>query len=109
MVYKSALQKDQWRCIFLIVYHTYCWQIYTEISVKFTGKYLPPATKLGQGNIFTGVCDSVHSGGADPPWSRHPPHPEQSMLGDTVNARAVRILLECNLVDFDFAVSSTYA
>ena len=27
---------------------------------------LPPATKLGQGYIFTGVCDSVHMGGA---WS----------------------------------------
>ena len=24
--------------------------------------YLPPATKLGQGYIFTGVCDSVHRG-----------------------------------------------
>ena len=24
---------------------------------------LPPATKLGQGYIFTGVCDSVHGGG----------------------------------------------
>ena len=39
-----------------------------------------------------------------PPWSRHTPpwadtSPwEQSMLGDTVNARAVRILLECSLV-----------
>ena len=42
-----------------------------------------------------------------PPWHRacseirypaHPPPPAQSMLGDTVNARAVRILLECNLV-----------
>ena len=64
---------------------------------------LPPATKLGQGNVFTGMCDSVHRGGlpqcmlgyhspgADPP-------PEQSMLGDTVNARAICILLECNLV-----------
>ena len=34
--------------------------------------------------------------------SRHPPGPgtppEQSILGDTVNERAVRILLECNLV-----------
>ena len=97
---------------------------------------LPPATKLGQGYVFTGVCDSVHRGGVcisacwdttSPPWgqtpprSRHPPgadtprsrHPPgadtppqeqtppppvQSMLGDTVNARAVRILLECNLV-----------
>ena len=120
---------------------------------------LPPATKFGQGYVFTGVCDSVHSGGsasvhtgmphplgadtpwsrdppeqtppgADTPWSRHPPEQtppweqtslgvdpqgvdtppqsrhtpqsrpprEQSMLRDTVNARAVRILLECNLV-----------
>ena len=25
---------------------------------------LPPATKLGQGYIFTGVCDSVHRGAA---------------------------------------------
>ena len=23
---------------------------------------LPPATKLGQGYIFTGICDSVHGG-----------------------------------------------
>ena len=46
---------------------------------------LPPATKLGQGNIFTGVCDSVHREGLPqcmlgyhtpslPPGSgRHPP------------------------------------
>ena len=33
-----------------------------------------------------------------PPRGRYPPPREQSMLGDTVNARAVRILLECNLV-----------
>ena len=26
-------------------------------------KLLPPTTKLGQGYIFTGVCDSVHRGG----------------------------------------------
>ena len=25
--------------------------------------FLPPATKLAQGYIFTGVCDSVHTGG----------------------------------------------
>ena len=40
--------------------------------------------------------------GADTPGSRHPP--PQSMLGDTVNARAVRILLECNLV-YRFALT----
>ena len=75
---------------------------------------LPPATKLGQGNIFTGNCDSVHRGGLPqcmlgyhthtPRPGRHPPldqagtPPEQSILGDTVNERAVCILLECNLV-----------
>ena len=54
---------------------------------------LSAATKLGQGNVFTGVCDSVHREGGgclpqcmlgyhppglDPPWdqtpwNRHPP------------------------------------
>ena len=80
---------------------------------------------LGQGNIFRSVCQefylstgesaSVHAGippprrGRDPQdqapisWDQvHPPRPgtpsEQSMLGDTVNERAVRILLECILV-----------
>ena len=47
---------------------------------------------------------------ADTPQSRHPPKqtpPQaQSMLGDTVNARAVRILLECNLVYGCFCTSS---
>ena len=51
-------------------------------------KLLPPATKLGQGYIFTGVCDSVHRGVSGPggislpstppsdqtpPATRHPP------------------------------------
>ena len=70
---------------------------------------------LGQGDIFTPVCHSVHRGDDGilpetmhttpaqehvPPHPRimHPPPPVQSMLGDTVNARAVPILLECNLV-----------
>ena len=118
--------------------------------------FLLAATKLGQGNVFTGICDSVnggvsasvHAGIPPPPGSRHPPrsrppgadtplggdtpleqttpgsrHPsweenppwEQTPLGsrppsladppgDTVNARAVRILLECNLVLFCFFV-----
>ena len=28
--------------------------------------YLPPATKLGQGYVFTRVCDYVHGGGGVP-------------------------------------------
>ena len=61
--------------------------------------------------LLTGGSASEHAGipppppnqgpgtppGPGPPGSRHPP-PAQSMLGDTVNARAVRILLECILV-----------
>ena len=34
----------------------------------------------------------------NPPPRAEPPPPAQNMLGDTVNALAVRILLECNLV-----------
>ena len=39
---------------------------------------LPPATKLGQGYVFTGVCDSVHRGGEyltryPPPGARYTP------------------------------------
>ena len=86
--------------------------------VKYWG-FLPAATKLGQGNVFTGVCDSVHGGGAvchsaswdTPPRSRHPPPrppgsrhipweqtPPGSWLRHTVNERPVRTLLECILV-----------
>ena len=66
--------------------------------------YLPAATKLGQGYVFTGVCDSVHWGGsasvhawiphppprtdppeqtpprADPPQSRHPPREADAII-----------------------------
>ena len=91
-----------------------CWNETKQPSPNLpshTLRSLPPATKLGQGYVFTGVCDSVHRGfclsacwdtthpgSRHPLRSRHPFPPEQTMLGDTVNARAVRILLECNLV-----------
>ena len=47
-----------------------------------------------------------------PPQSRphrtkHPPPPAQRMLGDTVNAQAVRILLECNLVNHPIIIRNT--
>ena len=47
--------------------------------VRLLISLLPPATKLGQGYVFTGVCDSVNRGGTSSPWeqtppgSRHPP------------------------------------
>ena len=57
----------------------------TEVYVRL--KYLLPSTKLGQGNVFTHVCHSVHRGSAThththtsvqkPPWADTPPgrHP----------------------------------
>ena len=62
---------------------------------------------LGQGNIFSSVCQefcpqgggstSVHTGipPEQTPVDQAPP-PSQCMLGDTVNKRAVCILLECS-------------
>ena len=49
-------------------------------QVLLFGVFLPPATKLGQGYVFTGMCESVHRGvclnacwDITPPQSRHPP------------------------------------
>ena len=68
-------------------------------------KYLPPATKLRQGNVFTSVCDSVHGGGVSVwgslsggVWVSVQWGPCQ---GDTPGygyMRAVPILLQCILV-----------
>ena len=129
----------------------------SSLAVLLVSVFLPPATKLRQGNDFTPVCHSVYRGRSvchTPPLGRHPlgihpswidtpcpvhagihtplpsacwdthlpgRHPQgdtppaQCMLGythtcmrgythlpsacwDTVNKRAVRILLECILV-----------
>ena len=45
--------------------------VYGERSAsihRFLLNLLPPATKLGQGYIFTGVCDSVNRGGVRGCW-----------------------------------------
>ena len=63
--------------------------------------------------LFTGggVSASVHVGIHTPPRNRPPPGadpPEQCMLGDTGNKRAVRILLQCILVFFSIFSSARY-
>ena len=81
---------------------------------------LPPATKLGQGNIFSSVCQEFCSRGGGvpgqvpprqvhppgqvhPPWAGTPPGAVQAgRYGQ--QAGAVRILLECILV---FSTSCT--
>ena len=46
--------------------------------------FLPAATKLGQGNVFTGVCDSVHRGVClSACWDTAPPIGRPSQEGDT--------------------------
>ena len=84
-------------------------------------KFLPPANEVWGKFVFTRVCDSVHRGeylgryppGQVPPLGRyphragtspqhvHPPAgtpPLADACWDTVDKRAVRILLECILV-----------
>ena len=62
--------------------------------LSFSLYSLPPATKFGQGYIFTGVCDSVNRGGVclsacwDTPWSRHPPSRHPPPGADTPRHRA---------------------
>ena len=76
----------------------------TWLSVKFCyHSTLVTARKrsLGQGNVFTPVCHSVHGGGVciqrGLGLGRPPSH---GILWDTINKRVVRILLECILVWF---------
>ena len=69
------------------------------LSVQFL--LLPPATKLGQGYIFTGVCDSACSGGCllrGGAWWRPP--------AGRLLLWAVRILLECILVFMKFLLQN---
>ena len=37
--------------------------MFITTKTELTDTYLPPATKLRQGNVFTLVCDSVHREG----------------------------------------------
>ena len=91
---------------------------FTTQTGFFVSTYLPPATKLGQGYIFTGVCDSVHGeeacvvvgggvsgcqGACVVAGGTCGCRGARMVAGggrtwDTVNERAVRILLECILV-----------
>ena len=47
-------------------------------------QYLPAATKLGQGNVFTGICDSVNRGGCLPQCMLgYPPRVDTPLGADT--------------------------
>ena len=60
----------------------------------------PPVGKLADPRARPGCPPSTH--GHTPRPGKVYPHPPR-ILWDTVNKRAVRILLECILVHFDFA------
>ena len=50
------------------------------------GLYYRPQRSLGQGNIFTRVCHSVHRGGSASGLGRHPPQQTPPPLADTPRA-----------------------
>ena len=64
-------------------------------TIYLMRSFLPPATKFGQGYVFTGMCDSVHRGvclsacwdtppeQTPPPRSRPPPRPGRPPLEQT--------------------------
>ena len=40
--------------------------LFQKSTIKLECTCYPPKRSFGQGNIFTGVCDSVHRGGSGP-------------------------------------------
>ena len=97
-------------------------QMFTETSNEAcTGVFLLSANEVCEGYVFTGVCLSTGGGsaplhaGIHPPGRHHPGQtppqagqtpPQPSACWDTVNKWAVRILLECNLVTWNFCFLS---
>ena len=60
---------------FLSEKNTSDWQCLKSLvitNIAYNEHILPPTTKLGQGYIFTGICDSVHGGRY---LGRYPPPP----------------------------------
>ena len=62
---------------FIVVFHNYA--MLTDLA------FLPPANELREGNVFTPVCHSVHSGGVYPSiqWGLHPPKQMATEAGGT--------------------------
>ena len=74
-------------------YHSHFYRRRNEVWGKVM--FLPPATKLRQGNVFTPVCQSFCSQEGMRATHAHSP---LGILRDAVNEWAVCILLECMLV-----------
>ena len=64
------------RCLDDVVSGKFAFSCYDFVSANKLQhwKCLPPGTKLGQGNVFTPVCHSVHGGGLPHthPWTDTP-------------------------------------
>ena len=75
-----------------------------SLQLKLMTIYYRPQLLLREGNVFTSVCQEfcshvIPSPRQTPTWADTP---SLWILRDTVNKRAVRILLECILVLFVF-------
>ena len=88
------------------------WSRYTPLGPG-TPTHNPPTPSRHTPGPGTPPWDQVHprdqvhpQNQVQPPRTRYTPHPVHSMLEDTVNTRAVRILLDCILVySFFFLVN----
>ena len=81
----------------------YYWNLYFKIQVyechsTLVQNIYRPQTKLGQSNVFTPACHSVHRGWGGFCIQGVGQIPPPRALRDMVNKRSVRMLLECILV-----------
>ena len=61
-ILRSVPQSDQTSSVRVAYLAQFEFEFLTRVPVQTSVDLLPPATKLGQGYVFTRVCDSVHMG-----------------------------------------------
>ena len=88
---EQVISVDDWIQFKVIILNCFRFKYYVAFEF-ITRIYLPSAALLRQGNVFTPVCDSVHTPPGQTP--RQTPHPPRRRPLQ----RTVRILLECILV-----------
>ena len=71
---EQVISVDDWIQFKVIILNCFRFKYYVAFGF-ITRIYLPSAALLRQGNVFTPVCDSVHTPplGQTPPKDRHPP------------------------------------
>ena len=72
--------------------------------------FLPVATKLGQGNVFTAVCDSVNGGGRQtPPQKQTPPKKQTPPTGILSMSGRYASYWNASLLKYQFSLKYSLA